>query len=280
MAEPQTPPPPPIAAKSTSPDADEAPEINRVQADVGLVAALKLELSPLLSHMDRVRRYSGGDFTFRGGFLRDIRVATVESGAGRKRAERATHALIDAHAPRWLLSIGFAGALVDTLRIGDVVVANRIIPADGATPADEAGLKIDIKMPANEAQGLYVGRLATAQHIVQTVAEKRAIAERTGALAVDLESLAVAEVCRARKVRFMAVRAISDDCSADLPSEVLTVLGGTGSIRAGAVVGALWKRPSSYKDLWRLRQNASQAAERLSQFLTSMLKQMVEPKGW
>ena len=276
MAEPAASAPRPTASTA---GADE-PVINRVQADVGIVAALQLEIAPLLARCDRVKRYSGGDFTFRGGFLRDIRVATVESGAGRKRAERATHALIDAHAPQWLLSVGFAGALTPQLHVGDVVVANRIVPADAPVPADDAGLRIDIKMPADEAQGLYVGRLATATHIVQTVAEKRAIAERTGAIAVDLESLAVAEVCRERKVRFIAVRAISDDCSADLPSEVLTVLGGSGSIRAGAVVGALWKRPSSYKDLWRLRQHASLASERLSQFLTSMLKQMVEPKSW
>lgn len=262
------------------PDDEAEPEINKAQADVGLVSALRLELSPLFRRLDRVRKYSGGDFTFRGGFLRDIRIAAVESGAGRKRAERATHALLDAHQPQWMLSVGFAGALNDRLKIGDIVVADRIVPADAPAPADQAGLKIDIKMPADESRGLYVGRLATATHIVQTVAEKRGIAERTGALAVDMESLAVAEVCRARKARFIAVRAISDDCTADLPNEVLTVLGGTGSVRAGAIVGALWKRPSSYKDLWALRQNANAASDRLALFLISMLKQLVEPKGW
>jgi adenosylhomocysteine nucleosidase len=266
--------------KSTAADESAEPEVNRAQADVGIVAAIKLELDPLLARLDRVRKYSGGDFTFRGGFLRDIRIATVECGVGRKRAERATHALLDAHSPQWLLSIGFSGGLTDQLKIGDVVVANRIVPAEAPGPADDAGLKIDIKMPSDEAKGLYVGRIAAADHIVHSVAEKRGIHERTGAIAVDMESLAVAEACRERKARFMAVRGISDDCSADLPSEVLSVLGGTGSVRAGAIVGALWKRPSSYKDLWRLRQNATLSAERLSLFLVSMLKQMVEPKSW
>ncbi len=261
-------------------ESDAEPEANRAQADVGIVAALKLELNPLASRLDRLKKYTGGDFTFRGGFLRDIRIATVESGAGRKRAERATHALLDAHQPEWLLSVGFAGALNDTLRVGDIVVANRIVPSQAPAGTEEAGLKINIKMPADEARGVYVGRLVTAPHIVQTIAEKRELATRTGAMAVDMESLAVAEVCRDRKVKFIAVRVISDDCSADLPSEVLSVLGGTGSIRAGAIVGALWKRPSSYQDLWRLRQNATRAGERLALFLSSMLRQMVEPKGW
>jgi adenosylhomocysteine nucleosidase len=270
----------PAAPRKSSRATEDEPAIDRVQADVGIVAALKLELDPFLQRCDRLKRYSGGDFTFRGGFLRDIRVATVECGTGRQRAERATQALIDAHAPRWLLSIGFSGALTDQLRIGDVVVAHRIVPADLEGDPDTAGLKIDIKMVSDEAKGLYVGRIATARHIVHTVAEKQSLAARTGAIAVDMESLAVAEVCRERKVKFLAVRGISDDCSADLPSEVLSVLGGTGSIRAGAVLGALWKRPSSYKDLWRLRQNATLAADRLALYLISMLKQMVEPKSW
>ena len=270
--------PPKPVAKSTARKPEPEEQVDRARADVGIVAALKLELEPLLGQMDRVKKYTGGDFTYRGGFLRDIRIATVESGAGRKRAESATHALIDAHKPDWLLSIGFAGALKDDLRIGDVVVADWIVSAAGGE--EDAGLKIDIKMPADPDKGLYVGRLATAQHIVHTIQEKREIAERTGAIAVDMESLAVAEVCRERKAKFIAVRGISDDTSEDLPSEVLSVLGGTGSIRAGAVVGALWKRPSCYKDMWRLRQNASRTGERLAMFLTSMLKQMVEPKGW
>jgi adenosylhomocysteine nucleosidase len=271
--------PQPPAKTGSAADSVE-PEINRAKADVGIVTALKLELEPLLQKLDRVKRYSGGDFTFRGGFLRDIRIASVECGAGRNKAERATHALLDAHHPDWVLSIGYAGALTEQLEIGDVIVANRIVPADAPAPADKAGVKIDIKMPADEARGLYVGRIATAGHIVQTVAEKRRIAEQTGAIAVDMESLAVAETCRERKVRFIAVRAISDDCRSDLPNEVLSVLGGSGSIRAGAIVGALWKRPSCYKDLWQLRQNAHTAAERLSLFLVSMLRQLVEPKGW
>jgi adenosylhomocysteine nucleosidase len=271
--------PPPETKPAPAEESDEA-LIDRSRADVGIVVALRPELKPLLAHCDRLRKYSGRDFTFRGGFLRDIRMAFVESGVGGQKARRATHALLDAHAPDWMLSIGFAGGLTDESRVGDIIVANRIVPADAPAPAGDAGLKIDFKMQPDPKKGLYVGRLASSKQIVRTVADKRELATRTGAIAVDMESLDVAEVCRERQVKFLAVRGISDDCSADLPSEVLSVLGGTGSIRAGAVVGALWNRPSSYKDLWRMRQNANLAAERLALFVVSLLKQMVEPKSW
>ncbi len=250
----------------------------KAKADVGIVYSLKLEMSPFLSRCDRVKKYTGGDFTFRGGFLRDIRVAFVETGPGAEKAQRGTHALIDAHAPQWIISAGFSGGLDPELQIGDIVVGNHIVAAEAEDPS--SGLKIDFKMKPDPKKGLHVGKLATAGHIVRTVDEKRQTAERTGAIAVDMESLAVAEVCRERKVKFLSIRGISDDCSADLPAEVLSVLGGTGSIRAGAVVGALWNRPTSYKALWRLRQNANLAADRLALFLSSILRQIAEPSSW
>jgi adenosylhomocysteine nucleosidase len=112
------------------------------------------------------------------------------------------------------------------------------------------------------------------RHIVRTAAEKQALGETTGALAVDMESVTVAQVARDARMRFMAVRVISDDATTDLPPEVLAILGPTGSVRAGAVAGALWKRFSSAKDMWRMREQATQAAERLAVFLDGVVSQL------
>jgi hypothetical protein len=54
----------------------------------------------------------------------------------------------------------------------------------------------------------------------------------------------------------------------------LSLIGATGSIRLGAVIGALWKRPGSYKDMWQLRENAMLAAESLAEFLDGVVKQL------
>jgi adenosylhomocysteine nucleosidase len=89
-----------------------------------------------------------------------------------------------------------------------------------------------------------------------------------------MESLAVAEVCRELKRRFLSVRVISDDLETDLPPEVLSVLGSTRTFRAGAALGALWKRPGSIRDLWKLREQAHDAAERLATFLDGVIEQL------
>lgn len=246
---------------------DGQPEEDTSRADVGLVCALSMELNHFFDRCERVRSLSGGRFRFRGGRLNGIRVAGVESGAGPKLAERATQALLDGHHPKWIISCGFSGALREEVQIADIVVANSVAYGEHeiATPHGLA---------ANPAKGLHVGKFVTTDQIVRTVAEKRQLAQNHSAIACDMESYAVAVTCRAAKVPFMAVRAVTDDLAADLPVEVQALLASTGAGRLGATFGALWNRPESVKDLWKLRENATKAARRLAPFLASVVEQL------
>ena len=241
---------------------------DKAHADIGLVSALAIELGPLLERCTRVKKYTGGKFTFRGGRYDEIRIAVVESGMGFAKARRATEALIEAHTPNWVLSVGFSGGLLPKMKIGDMVLANSIVDTHGNE------LELDLKMAEDREKGVYVGRFVNADEIVRFVSDKKKFAEEYGAIAVDLESLAVAQVCRDQGKRFMAVRVISDDLSADLPAEVLSVIGATGALRVGSAIGSFFRRPSSIKDLWRLRETAHQAAERLATFLDGVLVQL------
>jgi adenosylhomocysteine nucleosidase len=154
------------------------------------------------------------------------------------------------------------------LKRGNIVVANEIVGLE------REPLQIDLGMASDAARGLHVGRTLTVDKMIRGVAEKQALAAQTGAIAVDMETLAVATVCRNTKTRCMAIRVISDDLSADLPPEVLSLVGDTGAIRFGAVIGSLLKRPSSIKDMWRMREHAMDSAERLASFLVGTVTQL------
>src|SRR5262249_11713040 len=150
-------------------------------ADIGIVCALPIEMSSFLARCERVRKYTGANFVFRGGKYDGIRIVVVESGTGQARARRATHALIDAHSPKWVLSCGFGGALVPNIRVGDVVVADSIVDTQGQI------LTIDVGFPADANQGIHIGRLLTHDAIVRLVTEKQQLAARYQAIAVDME---------------------------------------------------------------------------------------------
>ena len=110
--------------------------------------------------------------------------------------------------------------------------------------------------------------------MVRTVEQKQQLHEEFEAIAVDMESLAVAQVAAETKTGFMAVRVISDDMSADLPSEILSIIGDTGAVRVGAALTSLFKRPESLKDMLHLRTNAQAAAKSLATFLDGVVHQL------
>ena len=60
-------------------------------------------------------------------------MALLETGEGTVNAERHLEAWLDRRSTRTVLSIGFAGALSPSLRIGDVVIADGVRDAS-ATP--------------------------------------------------------------------------------------------------------------------------------------------------
>ena len=77
--------------------------------------------------------------------------------------------------------------------------------------------------------------------------------------------------CMDRGVRFLSLRIISDDAASDLPPEILSIVGDSGSYRIGAAIGAIWRRPSSLKDLLGLREQALEAAEKLCKTIETLI---------
>ncbi|OYW15707.1 MAG: 5'-methylthioadenosine nucleosidase, partial [Planctomycetales bacterium 12-60-4] len=165
-------------------------------------------------------------------------------------------------------SCGFAGGLRLGLKRGSIVVGNRLVAPD--LPE----ILVDFQMPSDPERGLHVGALLTVDTVVRTAANKQALGVQFDALAVDMESYAVAALCREMQQRFFAIRVLSDDAATDLPEEVLSLMGSTGATRFGAVIGALWKRPSSAQDMLRLREDAGVAAKNLADFLDGVVKQL------
>ena len=146
--------------------------------------------------------------------------------------------------------------------------------ANAITDTHGHDMRLDFSPPKQLPPGVHAGRLVVVDELVRTTEEKAALSEAHDALAVDLESLAVAQVCRDRGVGFMAVRVISDDLETDLPPEIHSVLAATPGRRVGAALGSLFKRPGSYKDLLKLREQARFAAERLAQFLDGVIEHL------
>ena len=240
-----------------APNAAPAP----VRADVGVVAAMSVEVGFLTDRLTKVRKYAGPGHTVIEGEAGGKLVALIVSGMGRAAARRAAALLIDGHRPRWVVSAGFAGALDPALKRNDAVLPGEVIDLDGHRYAIGVGVPDD---PAATGPRLKTGRLLTADAIVRTAAEKADLRSRHGADLVDMETSAVAALCAERRVRFLSVRVVSDEAAADLPREIATLMTRSGGYRVGAALRAIWNRPSSLKDFLALHGHAQEAADRLA----------------
>jgi adenosylhomocysteine nucleosidase len=124
--------------------------------------------------------------------------------------------------------------------------------------------------------GGHVGRLLTMDKMVCLPEEKRALGQQYDALAVDMEPCAVAEACQRAGARFLVIRIISDPVDEQLPRDVERLISQKPpATRFGAALGTIFHRPSSLKDMLRLKENALVASDRLAKFLASAIQQLV-----
>jgi adenosylhomocysteine nucleosidase len=257
---------------------------------LGVVFALGIESGCFEDLLQGVLTIRGSGFTVREGGLHGRRVVVILSGPGRKNAARATEVLIDGHRPSQVVSAGFAGGLSPQLKRNDILIADRLVDVSGGadipvchTDRDEQCRQECLPLDRQEclsldrqeclsSPGVHRGALLTADRVVRLPSERQSLFQRYGALAVDMETFAVAEVCRRRQVAFSSVRVVNDTADERLPRDVEYLLSQkTGAARLGAALGAVCQRPASLKDMYQLRENALVASGRLAQFLADTL---------
>lgn len=191
------------------------------------------------------------------------------SGVGRHNAMRAAERLL-ACGITSLASWGVAGALDASLACGDVLIAERVRYRD-----DDAGFAADVdhnaRLTRKLAGALPVrhGVLWSALQPVATSLEKRALAERTGALAVDMEAAAVAAVAARAQLPFIAVKAICDPLAREIPPRIAHALDAGGGVSRALLSSVVLGGPASWRaaralasDFARARRALATAARR------------------
>lgn len=235
--------------------------------DLALVFALGMEAGPLVDQLKDVASTKRPQHVEHAGSLAGKLAVIAEAGIGQEAAARTTREMIRAYEPKWVVSAGFAGALNADLHRGHMLMANSV--------ANTAGEELQIELKMQPTPKLHVGRLLTVDGLLKTTAEKQAAGEKHHALACDMETFAVAKECSLAGVRFLSVRVISDALDDELPKEVEALLNEKNLAKqAGIALQAIFKRPGTALDLWKLRDEANKAAERLAKFLLQVIPQL------
>jgi adenosylhomocysteine nucleosidase len=175
----------------------------------------------------------------------------VQSGPGPERAARSATAALETGA-RALVSWGLAGGLAREVAPGTVVVPRRVIMQRGESFRVDAAWHERLGGLATEFT-IDAGDLLTVPNALDSPAAKAAAASAIGAVAVDMESAAIAAVAARSGVPFIALRVVVDAQRDALPAGAESWIDERGDRRPAAALGAIL-RPGEWRALWRLAQ--------------------------
>ncbi|MEN9757653.1 MAG: hypothetical protein RL755_1840 [Pseudomonadota bacterium] len=226
----------------------------------GIIVALAEELSTLktLPNVLWERSLRRGKFIF----LTD-EIMLVYSGAGAQNASKAAELAISKGATQ-LISWGCAGALSHELKMGDLVLADSLLDSNGTETPVNATWHQHARNILGSSVAVYKGALLNSSDVVSTAQEKQAIFEKTGALALDMESHAIAKVAQHYALPFLAIRAIADPSSMDLPVALSNALNEEGEVEISKILFSLARNPKEIPHLIQIAQYFQIAKQKLS----------------
>ena len=145
--------------------------------------------------------------------------AVIGHGIGHRRATETARRAFDLMPDAELvIGTGVVGALSSGLKPGDLVLSDRALTIDADGRVDEqvaavgdAHLRAIGRSLANAGIAYSTGAILTSHRVLATGAEKRRAKESTGAIAVDMETAAIAAEATARGLPFVAIRAVLDE---------------------------------------------------------------------
>lgn len=162
----------------------------------------------------------GGD----SGRLGHNEIVLSRCGIGKVNAAVGTMRLIDEHRPECIISSGVAGGIDQSLEVMDIVVADKTVYHDvwcgdgnekgqvqGLPPRFESDVQLCDAAMAGSAKNVKRGLTCTGDQFITSKEALQKIKEDfPDALAVDMESAAIAQVCYLKEVPFMSLRIVSD----------------------------------------------------------------------
>jgi hopanoid-associated phosphorylase len=204
----------------------------------GIVVALPEELTTLTSK----KIGKGGSLSM----ADNLRLAY--SGAGAVNAEAASERLVAEGATR-LISWGCAAALDSSLKPGDLVLADKLMDAGQNEIIIDAGWHGEVKTGLAKFAAVHAGCLIESKSLVSSGRDKKQLRALTGAVALDMESIAIAKVARQHGLPFLAIRAIADPVDMDLPLAINHSLNDQGDVVLGRLLRFLVTHPAELPGL-------------------------------
>lgn len=198
----------------------------------------------------------------------------LESGMGFGNASRAAEAVIREGVPDLLVSVGFCGGIAPELKVGDVVVAQRIVVAAGNGIEEVPALfsAAGQTFVAQQAGTRVFGGMFASTPVI-TSKERLAGMLPAGSPfpVVEMESAAIATIAVGNGIPLLALRAVSDPAGEELGFSLDEFCDARMRIRPHRVLLTILRKPRIIPQLIRLARNSRVAAHSLTAAMEELL---------
>lgn len=197
---------------------------------VGIIGAMEEEINVFKKHMHNVKKVEKAGISYYKGLFSGVNVVVGQSGIGKVNAAVCTQIMIDLFEVDFIICCGVAGAVDNSIKIGDVVISTSAVQHDVIVstfgykpgqiprmdvvefPADEKLVKLAYKAGRSvlTQNRVHLGKVLTGDRFIQDTHEKTRLREVFEGSCVEMEGAAIAHVCYLNNLPYVIIRSISD----------------------------------------------------------------------
>ncbi len=199
---------------------------------LAIMGAMEEEIEPLLAYFDKVNVVEYANNKYYEVSYNGLDIVIAYSKIGKVFASLTASTMIEKFACDTLLFSGVAGGINPKLKIGDLIIADKLCQHDlditafghphGYVPGGKVFVEtskelreVAIKVANENNLKVIEGTIATGDQFVHSNERKEFIEKTFDADALEMEGASVAVVCDALNVPFFILRAISDTADMD-----------------------------------------------------------------
>ena len=200
---------------------------------IGIIGAMQSEVDGLKKIMAQAETKTVSSVEFVKGKISGIDIVVAQAGVGKVNAALTAQTMILVYGVDKIINIGVAGGLEPSLKIGDVVIADKVCEHDmdttplGDLPGFITGLdRVYMECDKEITELLYEsscemdihtvkGTIASGDQFISDNLQRTRIIDTFNGYAAEMEGAAIGHVCTMNNVPFCVLRAISDGANDD-----------------------------------------------------------------
>lgn len=278
---------------------------------IGILCALPAEIAPFKRALQVEQQRQSGAMLRWEAIYREKRITIVQTGVGKVHAAAATQQVITEYAPDAIFSCGTAGSLCPQGAIGDIVLGAATLQHDYGFILPDTFIPFGFHLHRKRGKNVFLreftadpdllhsaetlnaenfrtfsGAILTGDQVIFSAAKRASLAQQFQALAVDMESAAIAQICAIYQIPFLTIRGLSDFADeSSFPLDVSKIdLNEVGASASGSLSDKLSvltkaasyfaRHPSAFRLSLQARQNIAVAARQSAHFTLALLEHL------